>query len=57
MRYHPVGFFLTRRDVIGAWLVCLAVATAFFGYPVVTTVFDDCTAGVQAGIAGHEPAS
>ncbi len=24
------------RDVIGAWLVCLAVAAAFFGYPLVS---------------------
>jgi hypothetical protein len=57
MWYHPAAFLLTKRDVIGAWLVCLAVAMAFFGYPAVTKGFDDCTAGVQAGIVGHDPAS
>lgn len=57
MWYHPAAFRLTKRDVTGAWLVCVAVAMAFFGYPVVTTAFDDCTAGVLAGIAGHDPAS
>ena len=57
MWYHPAAFLLTKRDVIGAWLVCLAVAMAFFGYPVVTTAFDDWTAGVQTGIVGHDPAS
>ena len=36
MWYHPAAFFLTKRDVIGAWLICFAVATAFFGYPGVT---------------------
>ena len=57
MWYHPAAFLLTKRDVVGAWLVCLAVAMAFFGYPVVTNAFNDCTAGVQAGIASHDPAS
>ena len=40
MWYHPAAFFLTKRDVIGAWLICVAVATAFFGYPVVTAALD-----------------
>jgi hypothetical protein len=57
MWYHPTAFLLSKRDVIGAWLVCLTVTMAFFGYPVVTTAFDDCRARVQAGIAGQDPAS
>ena len=35
MWYHPAAFVLTKRDVIGAWFNCIAVATAFFGYPAV----------------------
>ena len=38
MWYHPAAFVLTKRDVIGAWFICIAVATAFFGYPAVTSV-------------------
>ena len=37
---HPAAFFLTKRDVIGAWFICIAVATAFFGYPAVTSGLD-----------------
>jgi hypothetical protein len=40
MWYHPAAFFLGKRDVIGAWLICLALVMAFFGYPVVTTALD-----------------
>ena len=31
MWYHPAAFFLGKRDVIGAWLICLALVMAFFG--------------------------
>jgi hypothetical protein len=31
MWYHPADFFLGKRDVIGAWLVCLVVAAVCFG--------------------------
>lgn len=31
MWYDPVAFGLGKRDVIGAWIVCLAVAAACFG--------------------------
>ena len=34
MWYHPSAFLVGKRDVIGAWLVCLAVAAACFGLPV-----------------------
>ena len=30
MWYHPAALAVGIRDVIGAWLVCLAVAAAFF---------------------------
>jgi hypothetical protein len=40
MWYHPADFLVGKRDVIGAWVVCLAVAVAFFGYPVVMTALD-----------------
>jgi hypothetical protein len=40
MWYHPATFFLTKRDVIDAWFICIAVATAFFDYPAVTSVLD-----------------
>jgi hypothetical protein len=40
MWYHPAAFFVHKRDVIGAWLICVVVVTAFFGYPAVTTALD-----------------
>jgi hypothetical protein len=40
MEYYPGVFSLGIRDVIGAWLVCLAIAAAFFGYPLVTAAWD-----------------
>jgi hypothetical protein len=33
MWYCPAAFFLGKRDVIGAWLVCLIIAAACFGPP------------------------
>jgi hypothetical protein len=33
MWYYPAAFFLDKRYVIGAWLICGAIATAFFGCP------------------------
>ena len=50
MWYHPAAFLLGKRDVIGAWLICVAVATAFFGYPVVTAALD-----IWAGTATPRP--
>ena len=29
--YHPAAFAIAKRDVVGAWLVCLAIACLFFG--------------------------
>jgi hypothetical protein len=31
MWYYPAAFVLGKRDVIGAWLVCLIIAAACFG--------------------------
>ena len=31
MWYHPASYVLGKRDVIGAWLICLAIAAIFFG--------------------------
>jgi hypothetical protein len=31
MSDHSAALSLGRRDVIGAWLVCLGVAVAYFG--------------------------
>jgi hypothetical protein len=55
MWYHPAAFFLTKRDVIGAWLICVAVATAFFGYPVVTTASDIWAGNRDTTTACPEP--
>jgi hypothetical protein len=40
MWYDPDAFSLGIRDVIGAWLVCLVVAVAFFGHPLVGAAWD-----------------
>ena len=31
MWYSPLAFSLSKRDVIGAWLMCLVVMGIFFG--------------------------
>jgi hypothetical protein len=35
MWYHPAAFTLGKRDVIGAWIICLIVVIPFFGWPIV----------------------
>ena len=57
MWYHPAGFFLTRGDVIGAWIICLAIAVTFFGYPVVSSELDAWTADLNTAAAGPQPRS
>jgi hypothetical protein len=32
MWYYPASFCIGIRDVIGAWLVCLAIAAGFCGW-------------------------
>ena len=55
MWYHPAGFFLTGRDVIGAWIICLAIAVAFFGYPVVSSELDARTGDLNMAAASPQP--
>jgi hypothetical protein len=52
MWYHPAAFFLGKRDVIGAWIICLVLAVAFFGYPVVTTALDAQGRDIRTATAG-----
>jgi len=40
MWYHSAAFALGKRDVIGAWLVCLIVAAVCFGSPLLTAAID-----------------
>ena len=44
MWYHPAALLLERRDVIGAWLVCLLVAAACFGSSTLNAAFDTAAA-------------
>jgi hypothetical protein len=37
MWYDSPTLVLGKRDVIGAWLVCLALAAACFGLPALAT--------------------
>jgi hypothetical protein len=53
MWYHPAAFCVGKRDVVGAWVICLALAMAFFGYPVVTTALDAWSG--DAHVAGVAP--
>ena len=38
MSYHPAASSPGRRDVVGAWLVCLAVAALCFGVQAATAM-------------------
>jgi hypothetical protein len=40
MWYHPAAFTLGKRDVIAAWLVCLAISAASFGLPTIERLID-----------------
>jgi hypothetical protein len=40
MWYHPAAFTLGKRDVVAAWLVCLAVSAASFGLPTIERLID-----------------
>jgi hypothetical protein len=55
MWYHPASFFVEKRDVIGAWVICLAVAVVFFGYPVVMTALDVSAEDLHTATAGRSP--
>ena len=51
MWYYPADFLVGKRDVIGAWLVCLIVAAVCFGSPMLTAPSD------PPGAARHAAAS
>ena len=51
----PCRLLLDKRDVIGAWLICLALVMAFFGYPVVTTALDVWAGDLYTATAGPKP--
>ena len=55
MWYHPAAFFVGNRDVVGAWVICLAVATAFFGYPIFMTALDVGAEDFHTAAAGLSP--
>ena len=50
MFYHPNEYATGFRDVIAAWLVCLAVAATGFAYAEVST-----TPGDRAAVARTAP--
>ena len=49
MWYHPAAFALGRSDVVAAWLVCLAISAACFGFPVSESLIDAKAATPGAG--------
>jgi hypothetical protein len=49
MWYHPAAFELGKRDVIAAWLVCLAISAACFGWPVAESLIDAVAAAASTG--------
>ncbi|HVH79559.1 MAG TPA: hypothetical protein VM782_09235 [Stellaceae bacterium] len=48
MWYSPLTFSLGKRDVIGAWLMCLVAAALFFG---VSVGIDHAAAAGRAAVA------
>ncbi len=50
MWYHPTAFAVGVRDVIGAWLVCLAVAAVFFGSEAFGYIGDPATLRGDASV-------
>ena len=51
---YPAAIFVEKRDVFGAWLVCLLVAAACFGSPMLGAAFDN-SAATRHAAAGCEP--
>ena len=54
MWYYPAAFSVEKRDVIGVWLVCLVVAAACFGSPMLSDAFDT-SAAIRDAAAGCDP--
>ena len=54
MWYYLAAFSVEKRDVIGAWRVCLVVAAACFGSPMLSDAFDT-SAAIRDAAAGCDP--
>ena len=54
MSYYLAALFVEKRDVIGAWLVCLVVAAACFGSPMLGAAFNT-SAATRDTAAGCDP--
>jgi len=50
MSYYPAAFLVEKRDVIGAWIICLFVAAACFGSPMFGAAFDTSAATRHAAV-------
>jgi hypothetical protein len=50
MFYHPDAYYLGFRDVIAAWLVCIAVATTGFAYAEVSAALEDRVGKIQTPV-------
>jgi hypothetical protein len=53
MFYHPYAYSVGFRDVIAAWLVCLAVAVTGFAYAAVSSAPENPAA--EARTLPHTP--
>ena len=53
MWYYPAAVLVEKRDAIGAWLICLSVAAACFGSPMLNASFDT-SAATRHAAAGCE---
>jgi hypothetical protein len=53
MWYYPAALIVGKRDVMGAWVICLLVAAVCFGSPMLTAAFDheSATRHAAAGCA------
>jgi hypothetical protein len=54
MSYYPAALLAEKRDVIGAWLVCLFVAASCFGSPMRSAAFEP-SAATRHAAAGCDP--
>jgi hypothetical protein len=57
MWYHPAAFVLGKRDVVAAWLVCLAISAAFFGLPTIERLIDTIDARTPSAGTGSSGVS
>jgi len=55
MWYHPAALAVGIRDVIGAWLVCLAVAAAFLGWATFGSIREAASMHGNTGVSASLP--